>query len=628
MPFNVSIWPASAQPLPSNAEIARVTAVSTDTFTITRAQEGSSARTVVVGDQIAATITARTLDDAEQAVQRLVIQTSHGFAVGDVLRFDGTNYAKAQANFAANAEVVGIVAVVPTANTFVLHYGGRITGLTGLTSGTIYFLDDDTAGLLTATEPADSGDVSKPILIADSTTSGYFYNWRGMLASGSTGIDGFHVIRKAATEAVNTSTTLQDDNDLVFAVAASEVWAVRYVLRADGAVGGDIKYHVNGPSGVGGWFGVVGPGTTATTFVNSTVNNEADTAVGGGGAPAAGTYGASAWTAHYVEALVVNGATAGNVTLQWAQATSSGTDTRLAADSFLIATRISPPMAASGGGGGSGESLEKDITQTTHGLVVGDVVRLSGANYVKAQANSAANAEVVGIVSAVTDANNFTLNYGGRITGLSGLSAGTVYFLDDDTAGLLTATEPTDESDITKPLLIADATTSGYFFNLRGSFMGGGGGGGGGLGWNDIQPVGTRVEINPFHAESAHTNWPSTLYQPGTVLDQAIASRESTGAQNAEITFKIVLATGTWKLHLITFTLTNAGIYTVSMDAVSQGTLDGYSSPNDANVLMTLAGIAVLTSGIHDLNFKMATKNASSASYYGDLQSVVLERTA
>jgi hypothetical protein len=65
VPFNATIWPASAQPTTANAEIVRVTGISTDTFTITRAQESSSARTVVIGDQIAATITAKTLTDVE-----------------------------------------------------------------------------------------------------------------------------------------------------------------------------------------------------------------------------------------------------------------------------------------------------------------------------------------------------------------------------------------------------------------------------------------------------------------------------------------------------------------------------------------------------------------------------------
>jgi hypothetical protein len=64
-PFNLTIWPTAVQPLSTNAEIVRVTAVSTDTFTIVRATEGTSARTVVVGDQVAATITAKTLQDVE-----------------------------------------------------------------------------------------------------------------------------------------------------------------------------------------------------------------------------------------------------------------------------------------------------------------------------------------------------------------------------------------------------------------------------------------------------------------------------------------------------------------------------------------------------------------------------------
>lgn len=69
-PFNATVWPASTQPTSTNAEIVRVTAISTDTFTITRIQEGSSVRNILAGtsttgDQIAATITTKTLIDAE-----------------------------------------------------------------------------------------------------------------------------------------------------------------------------------------------------------------------------------------------------------------------------------------------------------------------------------------------------------------------------------------------------------------------------------------------------------------------------------------------------------------------------------------------------------------------------------
>src|SRR3990167_1333705 len=84
VPFNATIWPVSAQPTTANAEIVRVTNIATDTFTITRTQESTSARTVVVGDQIAATITALTLTDVE-GVASAAIPKSLVDAKGDLI---------------------------------------------------------------------------------------------------------------------------------------------------------------------------------------------------------------------------------------------------------------------------------------------------------------------------------------------------------------------------------------------------------------------------------------------------------------------------------------------------------------------------------------------------------------
>lgn len=119
------------------------------------------------------------------------------------------------------------------------------------------------------------------------------------------------------------------------------------------------------------------------------------------------------------------------------------------------------------GSGGSG--MSKDIAQASHGFAVGDVLKYATGVYAKAKADSAANAEVVGIVSAVADTNNFTLLAGGYISGLSGLTSESVHFLSGATAGALTATEPTTEGHVSKPLLIAVSTSAGYFFNMRGS---------------------------------------------------------------------------------------------------------------------------------------------------------------
>lgn len=66
VPFNAVVWPAGAQPLFSNAEIIRVTGRIIDTLSpIVRAQEDSNARTIVVGDQISATVTRKSLTDIE-----------------------------------------------------------------------------------------------------------------------------------------------------------------------------------------------------------------------------------------------------------------------------------------------------------------------------------------------------------------------------------------------------------------------------------------------------------------------------------------------------------------------------------------------------------------------------------
>ncbi|HOT31909.1 MAG TPA: hypothetical protein PLQ61_06895 [Bacteroidales bacterium] len=117
-------------------------------------------------------------------------------------------------------------------------------------------------------------------------------------------------------------------------------------------------------------------------------------------------------------------------------------------------------------------SLQKTITQSSHGFVVGDVLYLSGSTYTKAIATSAVSAEVVGIVSEVVSPGSFILSLpGSYIAGLSGLTAGTVYFLSDSTAGTISSIEPETEGYVSKPILIADSNTSGYFINTRGTII-------------------------------------------------------------------------------------------------------------------------------------------------------------
>lgn len=67
----VTLSHPAIEPSISTAEIGYVTGISGDTLTVTRAQEGTSAKYVTVGWRIAATITAKTLTDIEEAVDEV-----------------------------------------------------------------------------------------------------------------------------------------------------------------------------------------------------------------------------------------------------------------------------------------------------------------------------------------------------------------------------------------------------------------------------------------------------------------------------------------------------------------------------------------------------------------------------
>lgn len=113
------------------------------------------------------------------------------------------------------------------------------------------------------------------------------------------------------------------------------------------------------------------------------------------------------------------------------------------------------------------------VSQASHGLAVNEVVKLSGSNtYAKAQADSATNAEVAGVVAAVIDANTFILATGGLCSTFTGLTANSVYYLSDSVAGQLTTTEPTTVGSISKPVLNAATTTSAIINNMRGIEIG------------------------------------------------------------------------------------------------------------------------------------------------------------
>lgn len=143
--------------------------------------------------------------------------------------------------------------------------------------------------------------------------------------------EGIKLVRKTADESVTSSTTLQNDTHLLFAVAANEVWLFEAFLAVEGSDAGDFKLAFKVPSGatlIWAAHGVRTGATTATDDINAIVIEVDDS-------PA--TYGSAAASdvGIFVKGTIVNGANAGDLQLRWAQATSDGTPTKVLANSWL-----------------------------------------------------------------------------------------------------------------------------------------------------------------------------------------------------------------------------------------------------------------------------------------------------
>ena len=114
----------------------------------------------------------------------------------------------------------------------------------------------------------------------------------------------------------------------------------------------------------------------------------------------------------------------------------------------------------------SGERIEKDITQSSHGFSVGDVVGYSGGTYVKAIATLNFDGEVFGLVSKSGSTDQFTVVFTGYVTGLTsvGLLANTTYFLSDSVAGELSTNIPSISGSTIKPILTTTTVDEALVF--------------------------------------------------------------------------------------------------------------------------------------------------------------------
>ena len=115
-----------------------------------------------------------------------VTQSSHGFAVKDAIRHNGTAWVKAQAD-AGTTLALGVVVVVTDSNNFTVAQSGRFElSSHGLTVGQWYYLSAASAGGLVTTEPT----LSQPIVYVEGSTHIFVYPYRpsNLLISGTSDI--------------------------------------------------------------------------------------------------------------------------------------------------------------------------------------------------------------------------------------------------------------------------------------------------------------------------------------------------------------------------------------------------------------------------------------------------------
>lgn len=113
---------------------------------------------------------------SSNALFQPVHQVGHGFGVGDVLTFNGTNFVQAQADTADHARVYGMVAVLNGANDFWMTMGGFVSGITtqSLTANKLYYLDDTNPGRLNLAAPTGVGEIVVPLFESYTVDSGFF----------------------------------------------------------------------------------------------------------------------------------------------------------------------------------------------------------------------------------------------------------------------------------------------------------------------------------------------------------------------------------------------------------------------------------------------------------------------
>jgi hypothetical protein len=137
---------------------------------------------------------------------------------------------------------------------------------------------------------------------------------------------------KSANQVISSTTTLINDADMRFAVAANSIYEFHVHLRYASPAGGDWKSSFTVPAGSVVSFNRVGLNASGIVAAGTDFNDASSVTSQGQGA-------GTALTADFFGSINTVG-TAGNLIFQWAQLTSNAGNTTLFANSYLTGRRI------------------------------------------------------------------------------------------------------------------------------------------------------------------------------------------------------------------------------------------------------------------------------------------------
>jgi len=133
-------------------------------------------------------------------------------------------------------------------------------------------------------------------------------------------------------------------------------------------------------------------------------------------------------------------------------------------------------------------------TGSSAGFSFGSPVRFvdSSDGYTLAKADNQERAESLGVISRITDTGTYVTVLGkieGDFSGVNGgsaLSPGCFYFLSPSVTGGISTTEPTNNGQVSKPVLLSLGSTAGLVLQYRGNYINSAAAGAGTTGGNRI----------------------------------------------------------------------------------------------------------------------------------------------